>query len=93
MGKMKDNMIDIMNDEGPLFDSAGYREQDRLLDDYYYQTEYNQNQPDHEPPYIAVCSDGKYCWEIKSVIEDVTYKIWAFSYKEALEMLPRIESF
>lgn len=85
MGKMKELLIDQMNNDrngpddrdwnAPTYDGAGFTE------------------TDNEPPYIAVCSDGKRCWEIKSIIEGVTYKIWAFSYKEALEMLPRIESF
>lgn len=70
MGKMKNLMIDKMN------------ETRNSLDD----TDWDAPEP------IAVQSDGKKCWEIKSIIEDVTYRIWAYSYKEALEILPRIES-
>ena len=76
MGKIKDLHIDQIN-------------QDRNGPD---DTDWNSSTTDGEPSHIAVSSDGKRCWEIKSIIEDVTYKIWAFSYKEALETLPRIES-
>jgi hypothetical protein len=41
-----------------------------------------------DPPPDQIDLDrGKSMWEIKG------YKIWAYSYKEALEMLPLIESF
>lgn len=54
----------------------------------------DKNSPNYYPPDpVAVCSDGKKCWEIKSIVEDVTYKIWAHTYAEALSMLPRIENF
>ena len=46
-----------------------------------------------EPQHIAVQEDGKKCWEIKSIKDDCVYKIWAHTYQQALEMLPRIESF
>ena len=46
-----------------------------------------------EPQPIAVQDDGKKCYEIKSIKDDCIYKIWAQSYQEALEMLPRIENF
>lgn len=40
-----------------------------------------------------VADDGKLkCWEIKSIIGDVVYKIWAETYQQALELLPKIES-
>jgi len=32
-------------------------------------------------------------WEIKSIKDDCIYKIWAPSYKVAVELLPMIESF
>jgi hypothetical protein len=32
-------------------------------------------------------------WEIKSIKDDCIYKIWAKTYKEAVEMLGQIESF
>jgi hypothetical protein len=47
----------------------------------------------NEPHPIAIQGDGKKCYEVKSIKDDCIYKLWAFSYKEALEMLPRIESF
>lgn len=46
-----------------------------------------------DPSPIAVQGDGRKCWQIKSIKDDCVYKIWAQSYKEALEMLPMIESF
>ena len=100
---MKEIFIDKMNNDrngpddtdwnAPEIDSAGYTEADRLADNYYQNQYGDKNIPDNEPPYIAVSSDGKRCWEIKSIKEDVTYRIWALSYKEALELLPKIESF
>ena len=76
MGKMKDLHIDQIN-------------QDRNGPD---DTDWNSSTTDGEPSHIAVSSDGKRCWEIKSLfIDDVKYKIWASSYKEALELLPMIE--
>lgn len=32
-------------------------------------------------------------WEVKSIKDDCIYKLWAYSYEEALRMLPMIESF
>lgn len=46
-----------------------------------------------EPSPVAIQGDGQKCWQIKSIKDDCVYKIWAYSFKEALEMLPRIESF
>lgn len=46
-----------------------------------------------EPHPIAIQGDGKKCYEIKSIKDDCFYKIWAHSYKEAVEMLPMIENF
>lgn len=73
-------MLDLRKNksEEPEFDSAGYTIADRFPD---------------EPPYIAVSSNGKRCWEIKSIVEDITYKVWATSYKQALEMVSVIEKF
>ena len=47
----------------------------------------------YEPQAIAVQNDGKKCYEVKSIKENCIYKIWAKSYKQALELLPMIESF
>jgi hypothetical protein len=47
----------------------------------------------NEPHPIAIQGDGKKCYEIKSIKDDCIYKLWAHSYKQALEMLPMIESF
>jgi hypothetical protein len=47
----------------------------------------------NEPLPVAIQGDGQKCWQIKSIKDDCIYKIWAYSFKEALEMLPRIESF
>jgi len=46
-----------------------------------------------EPKPIAVQKDGKKCFEIKSIKDDCIYRIWAFTYQEALSLLPMIESF
>ena len=83
MGRMKDLYIDEMNRQ--LAEDADWDAPE--FDGAGY------TEADNEPSHIAVSSDGKRCWEIKSIVEDVTYRIWALSYKEALEMLPRIESF
>jgi len=45
-----------------------------------------------EPKAIAIQGDGKKCYEVKSIKDDCIYKLWAHSYKEALEMLPAIEN-
>lgn len=45
------------------------------------------------PKPVAVQEDGKKCWEIKSIKDDCIYKIWAYTYTEALTLLPMIESF
>lgn len=42
---------------------------------------------DYEPQPIQTQADGKKLYIIKE------YKIWAYSYKQALELLPLIESF
>jgi hypothetical protein len=36
---------------------------------------------------------GKCLWIIKSIKDDCEYRIWAQTYKEAVDMLPMIESF
>lgn len=41
----------------------------------------------YEPQPIETQADGKKLYIIKE------YKIWAYSYKQALELLPLIESF
>lgn len=46
-----------------------------------------------EPAPVKTDENGKKCWEIKSIKDDVVYKIWADTYQQALELLPRIESF
>jgi hypothetical protein len=45
-----------------------------------------------EPTPVAIQGDGQKCWEIKSIKDDVIYKIWAHSYQRALDLLPKIES-
>lgn len=47
----------------------------------------------NEPTPVAIQGDGKKCYEVKSIKDDCIYKLWAHNYKEALEMLPMIESF
>jgi hypothetical protein len=45
-----------------------------------------------EPIPVAIQGDGKKCWQVKSIKDDCIYKIWAYSFSEALELLPRIEN-
>lgn len=46
----------------------------------------------NEPHPIAIQGDGKKCWKIKSsFVDDCEYKIWAYTYQQALELLPLIE--
>lgn len=71
MGKMKQLMIDQMNNQ-------------RNPDDTDWDYLSNQMAP---PPDQLDLDSGKSMW----IIED--YKIWAFSYKEAMELLPLIKSF
>ena len=47
----------------------------------------------NEPQPIAIQGDGKKCYKIKSIKGNCIYEIWAYNYKEAVEMLPMIESF
>ena len=49
MGKMKNLVIDQMNDEGPVFDSAGYMSADNQLD---------------PPPSEINIESGKMMWEL-----------------------------
>ena len=92
---MKEIFIEQMNKDrngpddtdwnAPEFDSAGFTENDRKIDDYY-QNQYDQNQLNPPPDQINTES-GKSMWVIKG------YKIWAQSYAEALQLLPMIENF
>lgn len=45
------------------------------------------------PAHIAEDEFGKKLYVIKSIKDNVDYKIWARSYQEALLCLPDIESF
>ena len=47
----------------------------------------------NHPAHIAEDEFGKKLYVIKSIKDDVEYKIWARSYEEALRCLPDIESF
>jgi len=82
---MKNMVIDQMNDEGPAFDSAGYTEKDREIDNYY-QNQYGQNQLT-PPPDLIDLESGKSMW----IVED--YKIWAETYEQAVRLLPMIKSY
>ena len=84
MGRIKDIFIDKMNEQGPDDTDWNAPEYDSA----------GFTEADRDPEPITVGNDGKNCWEIKSTTkDDVSYKIWAFSYKEALELLPMIEDF
>jgi hypothetical protein len=52
MGKMKDLVIDQMNDEGPAFDSAGYTSADNQM---------------HPPPDEINLESGLSMWVIKDI--------------------------
>lgn len=81
MGRMKDLFIDEMNKNLQQEDTG---------------PEYDGagfTIADREPPYIAKQFDGKKLWIVKSIKDDCQYKLWAHTYKEAVEMLPMIESF
>jgi len=85
-------------DEEPEYDSAGYTESDRkpLVASYVDVNERSapnsngwismNNKLDPAPDEINT-NTGMSMWKIKG------YKIWANSYKQALELLPMIESF
>lgn len=82
MGKMKDLVIDQMNSDrnGPDdtdWDAPTY-------DGAGFTEADNQMNP---PPDMIDTDSGKSMWIIKD------YRIWAETYKQALEMLPMIESF
>lgn len=52
-----------------------------------------ENNQLHPPP-DEINTESSLCmWKIKSIKDDVEYKIWAKTYKEAVEMLSQIESF
>lgn len=74
MGKMKDFIIDQMNNP----------------DDTDWNYKNNQLEP---PPAQVDTYTGKKMWEVKSIVDDCVYKIWAESYQQALELLPMIENF
>jgi hypothetical protein len=88
MGKMKELMINEMNRhidmtsdldwDAPQFDGAGFTQADNQLD---------------PPPDQIDTETNKCMWIIKSIKDDVEYKIWADTYQQALSLLPLIESF
>jgi hypothetical protein len=47
----------------------------------------------NEPIPSVIQGDGKKMWMIKSIKDDCEYKLWAYTYEEALKMLLMIESF
>jgi len=77
MGKLKEAMIDQLN-QNP--DDIDWNVQQF--------TTMNEG-----PMYEAQQSDGKKMWKIKSTKDNVEYKIWAYTYQQALNLLPMIESF
>lgn len=87
MGKMKDSFIDQINNstpddtdwDAPKYDSAGFTEADR--------------NPNDVSPIQIDQATGKKLWIVKSIKDDVEYKIWAYTYQQALELLPMIENF
>ena len=51
------------------------------------------NYKSEEPAPLATQADGKKLYLVKSITDDVEYKIWAHSYAQALDLLPMIEGF
>ena len=82
MGKIKNQLIDKMN-EGP--DDIDWNAP--IYDSAGF------TESDREPAPIQSSSDGNKLWMVKSIKDDVEYKIWAPTYQEALKLLPMIESF
>lgn len=74
MGRMKDKLIDQMNEE----------RNDMTPDDIDWDSKPSSIEP---APVQIDKSTGKKLYIIKE------YKIWAYSYKQALELLPMIEGF
>jgi hypothetical protein len=78
MGRMKELMINEMNRHIDMTSDLDW--------------DYKQNNNQLAPPPNEINTESNLCmWEIKSIKDDCIYKIWANSYKEALEILPRIE--
>lgn len=82
MGKMKNLVIDQMNNDRNGPDDSDWNAP--TFDGAGFTEEDNQLSP---PPDEIDLNSGKSMW----IIEE--YRIWARSYKEALELLPMIKSF
>jgi hypothetical protein len=85
MGKMKDLFIDKINNDRNGPDDTDWNAPE--VDSAGF------TEADREPQPHAVQSDGKKLWIIPSNKDGVEYKIWAFTYQQAMELLPMIESF
>jgi len=81
MGRMKDKLIDQMNTPDDTDWNAP------TFDGAGFSEE------DRLPKHHAEQADGKKLWIVKSTVGDVEYKIWAYTYQQALQLLPMIESF
>jgi hypothetical protein len=82
MGKMKNLVIDQMNNDRNGPDDSDWNAP--TFDGAGFTEADNQLSP---PPDQIDLDNGKSMW----IIEE--YRIWARSYKEALELLPMIKSF
>ena len=85
MGRMKDLFIEEMNNNRNAPDDTDW-------DAPQYDSA-GFTEADREPEPQAVQADGKKLWIIPSNKDGVDYKIWAFSYRQALELIPLIENF
>ena len=85
MGRMKDLFIEKMNNDRNGPDDTDWNAPE--VDSAGF------TEADREPQPHAVQSDGKKLWIIPSNKDGVEYKIWAFTYQQAMELLPMIESF
>lgn len=77
MGRIKDKLIDQMNEENTGF----------TPDDTDWDSRKSSAFHDEQSPIEIDPKSGKKLYLIKD------YKIWAYSYKQALELLPMIEGF
>lgn len=84
MGRMKDLFIEEMNKNPHAYQPDADWEYEQQQ---YNSLEVKSSEVSYEPEPLEVRADGKKLYLIKD------YKIWAPSYKDALELLPLIENF
>lgn len=85
MGKMKEKFIDQINKDRNGPDDTDWNAP--TFDGAGFSEEDRLPKPVSEQP------DGKKLWIVKSTVGNTEYRIWAYTYQQALELLPMIESF